>query len=399
MNILFLMISFPESVKGSNLYTELANQFLHNGHGVYVATILESKYRRETCLQEEQGLQVLRVKCGDMFNVGTLRKGISMMSLPGKFKQAINAYFGNIKFDLVVYPTPPITFASVARYLKKRDGCKTYLILRDIFPQNAKDLGLMPGGPVYAYFRKKEKRLYSISDHIGCMSRGNVEYVLKHNRELPPDKLELLPNWKKVIDQERKPSPDIKAKYGLENKFVAVFGGNLGKPQELDFLLELAGLYKDNDDIAFLIIGSGTERQRLEERIQSLSLFNVHVREQVPTSDYEELVRACDIGLINLNRRFTIPNIPSKTLSYFDAGIPILAAVDPNTDYGDMLRQAQAGYCSITGELEPYKQNFEKLYRDRGLRERLGINGRNYLKRHWTVEQAYSTIMKHFLPV
>ncbi|MEF3302278.1 glycosyltransferase family 4 protein [Paenibacillus sp. GYB003] len=395
MNVLFLMISFPENSKGSNLYTDLAQEFYRNGHHVYVATLLENKYGRNTCLQEEQGLKVLRIKSGDLFNVGAIRKGLSTIRLPAIFKQAINEYFKGVKYDLVVYPTPPITFASVANYIKKRDRCKTYLILRDIFPQNARDLGMISGGPVFAYFRMLEKKLYAISDHIGCMSKGNIEYVMKHNREVSRDKLELLPNWKKVNRKSDGINTAIKAKYGLENKFVAIFGGNLGKPQELDFLLELAALYRQQEDIAFLIIGDGTERQRLEAKIREMSLENVLLKEKVPTSDYDELVRVCDIGLINLNRHFTIPNIPSKTLSYFEAGIPILAAVDRNTDYADILAEAQAGLCSVTGELEEYRKNFDKLYRNESLRKRLGMNGRDYLDKHWTVEQAYATIKKH----
>ncbi|WP_238403185.1 glycosyltransferase family 4 protein [Paenibacillus mesophilus] len=381
------------------MYTDLAQEFHRNGHCVCVATVLESKFERDTCLQDEQGLNVLRIKCGDMFNVGLIKKGLSMISLPGIFIRAIDTHFKNMKFDLVVYPTPPITFASVANYIKRRDRCKSYLILRDIFPQNARDLGMMAGGPVFAYFRRKERKLYAVSDHIGCMSKGNVEYVLKHNRGLHQGKLELLPNWKKIGLSIINPDTSIKAKYGLENKFVAIFGGNLGKPQELGFLLELAALYRNHDHIAFLIIGDGTEKQWLKERIRELALSNVHLKERVPTSDYDELVRACDVGLINLNRRFTIPNIPSKTLSYFEAGIPILAAVDPNTDYGDILKEAQAGLCSVTGELDKYRENFEKLYRDRAFRQRLGANGRKYLEQHWTVEQAYKTITRHLVSI
>ncbi|GAA3402016.1 glycosyltransferase family 4 protein [Paenibacillus hodogayensis] len=395
MNVLFLMISFPESSKGSNLYTDLAQEFHRNGNEVYVATLLESKYGRDTCLQDEQGLNVLRIKCGDLFNVGAIRKGLSTIRLPGIFKQAINTYFKGVKFDLVIYPTPPITFASVANYIKRRDRCKSYLILRDIFPQNARDLGMISGGPVFAYFRMLEKKLYTISDHIGCMSKGNVEYVMTHNQQVKREKLELLPNWKKVNRESNKPNIAIKKKYGLENKFVAIFGGNLGKPQELDFLLELAALYRERDEIAFLIIGDGTERQRLQAKIHKMALNNVLLKERVPTSDYDALVGVCDIGLINLNRHFTIPNIPSKTLSYFEAGIPILAAVDRSTDFGGILEEAQAGLCSVTGELEEYRENFEKLYRDESLRKRLGRNGRNYLDKNLTVEQAYTNIKRH----
>lgn len=395
MKVLFLMINFQDIRKGSpSLYSSLAKEFHENGHDVYVATILEKKYNEETRFENEGGLNVLRVKTGNMFNVNIIEKGITTITVANKLKKAIKKYFNNIKFDLIIYPTPPITFAPLANYMKKRDKAKTYLILRDIFPQNAKDLGMINNSVLFSYFRRKEKKLYEISDHIGCMSQGNIDYVLKHN-EVPKEKLELLPNWAKVDNYKAVDAQKYKAKYGLLGKTVAVFGGNMGKPQELEFLLELANLYKNRDDIAFLLIGNGTEKQKLINIAKEKGLKNVVIKDKIPRDDYESLVRSCDIGLINLNRNFTIPNIPSKTLSYFEAEIPVLASIDKNTDYGKILDEAKAGLWSITGDLENYRENFEKLLNNKELRKKMGGNGKKYLEENLTVEQAYNTIIKH----
>ena len=93
---------------------------------------------------------------------------------------------------MILYSTPPITFCGVVEYFQKRDNAKTYLMLKDIFPQNAVDLGMMKTtgakGLIYKYFRKQEKKLYAISDRIGCMSQANVEYVLKDNPEVSKEK-------------------------------------------------------------------------------------------------------------------------------------------------------------------------------------------------------------------
>lgn len=395
MNILFLMINFQDIRKGSpSLYSSLAKEFHENGYNVYVATILEKKHNEETRFENEGGLNVLRVKTGNMFNVNVIEKGITTITVANKLKTAIKKYFNNIKFDLIIYPTPPITFAPLANYMKKRDKAKTYLILRDIFPQNAKDLGIINNHVLFSYFRRKEKKLYEISDHIGCMSQGNIDYVLKHN-EVTKEKLELLPNWAKVDNYKAVDAQKYKAKYGLSGKIIAVFGGNMGKPQELEFLLELASLYKDRDDIAFLLIGNGTEKQKLLNIAKEKGLKNVVIKDKIPRDDYESLVRSCDIGLINLNRNFTIPNIPSKTLSYFEAEIPVLASIDENTDYGKILDEEKAGLWSITGDLESYRKNFEKLLNNKELRKEMGKNGKKYLEKNLTVEQAYNTIIKH----
>jgi len=253
LRVLFLFIAFPEPEADDNLYTDLAEEFHKQGHEVYVTTLKESGDLSKSSIIEERGFPVLRVGCGKMFNVNYVRKALTMMSIPRKYISAIKKHFRDKKFDLVVYPTPPITLAPVVRYIKKRDNARTYLILRDIFPQNAKDLGMIKSELVFKYFRNKEQQLYDISDRVGCMSQGNIDYVLKHNK-VPKEKLEILYNWKKLSNLPLIDKEEIKKSYGLEGKFVAFFGGNIGYAQELEFLIELAECYKTRDDIVFLIV-------------------------------------------------------------------------------------------------------------------------------------------------
>ena len=397
MNVLFLMISFPDIRENSNLYSDLAEEFRKNGHNIYVATLLEKKYNQKTYLEKVKELNILRVRAGNWFNVSSLViKGVTTLTIAIYFKKAVAKYFNNIKFDLVIYPTPPITFAPVVKYIKQRDKCKAYLILRDIFPQNVRDLGLLNNLLLFNYFRRKEKQLYNISDYIGCMSDGNIKYVSEHN-DIKESKLEILYNWGKINCNTEVITTDYKKKYGLENKFVAVFGGNIGLPQELEFLLELVKEYEEKDDVVFLIIGKGAQKQKIVELVRSKNISNVVIKDYLPRDEYDNLMKQCDIGLINLSRKFTIPNIPSKTIAYFKAGIPILASTDRNTDYKDLLiKKAKAGLWSGTGDLKTYKSNFEKLLNNRKLREELGENGRRFLEGNLSVERVYQIIIRHF---
>jgi len=396
VNVLFLMISFPDINKDSNLYSDLAEEFRNNGHQVYVAALLEKKHNQNTYLEKVKNLNILRVRTGNLFNTNSvIKKGLTTITIANYFKRAVQKYFNKIKFDLVIYPTPPITFASVVKYLKQRDECKSYLILRDIFPQNMRDLGLLNNPLLYNYFRLKEKKLYNISDYIGCMSKGNIQYVLDHN-SIDENKLEILYNWGKVFYNSEVIVVDYKKKHGLENKFVAVFGGNIGLPQELEFLLELAKEYINRSDIVFFIIGKGAQKEKIVNLINYHKLSNVIIKDYIPRNEYRNLLKQCDIGLINLNRTFTVPNMPSKVVDYFNASIPILASTDKNTDLKQFLQDAKAGLWSETGDLEAYKGNFEKLLNDKKLREELEKNGRKFLEEHLNVEKAYQIIMKHF---
>lgn len=396
MKILFLLLDYSKDENHLGLYKELVYEFRDKNKEVYVATVSEKKYSFETQLNKENGVNVLRIRTGNMFGVSFIEKGITNLTLGKIFKKEINKYFNNIKFDLIIHHTPPITFSPVIDYLKVKYDTKSYLILRDIFPQNAKDLGIIKNKLLFNFFKKKEKILYRKSDYIGCMSQGNVEYIEKYNPEINKNKLHILRNWGKIKPLLNIDKKNIREKYGFsESDFILVFGGNMGKPQGLEFLLELAKEYKTKRDIKFLLVGKGNEKNKLQSIKKEKKLENVIFLDFVPREEYELLTAACDIGIVSLHSCFTIPNIPSKTVDYCKLSLPILAAVDKNTDYPKILeKEAKCGLASAYGNLEKYKENFEKLYNNFELRRKLGKNGRQYYENELGVDKAYETIMK-----
>lgn len=392
MRVLFLLLYHPEPHESSNLYADLVGEFVKNGHEVTVVSA--AKEGQPTALQREENVNVLRVKTQKIFNVHPLLKGIATVRMPYQFKRAIKKHLSEYIFDLIITPTPPITFVDIVAWLKRKHTLQSYLILRDIFPQNARDLGMIKNQILFNYFRKKEKKLYRYSDYIGCMSQGNINYILRHNPEVNTNKLLLLPNWQKAAPLSER-DESIKKQYGLEGKYVAIFGGNIGEPQKIENIVSLAQAYLHNDHIVFLVMGNGTRRKHLEQMAADYALTNLAIKDAVPRQDYQKLVCSADIGLISLSEKFTIPNIPSKTLSYFNARIPVLAAIDANTDYGALLDKAGAGLWSLTGDMEKYKQNFDTLYNDPALRKKMGENGYKYLFNYLTEAIAYQTIIEH----
>jgi glycosyltransferase involved in cell wall biosynthesis len=358
---------------------------------MHVATLLERRYGRETRLERKFGVQVLHVASGDLFNVGFVRKGLTMLALEGDFRRAIRRAWPDVHFDLIVYPTPPITFVGLVEHLKKEQGSDTYLILRDIFPQNAVDVGVMRKGIAYQYFRRVERRLYEVSDRIGCMSPANVDWLRRAG--VPDPKLELLPNWRR-IRHPTGPARDFRREWGIGGKLLAVFGGVIGVAQELDFLLDLAQARLGSGDLAFAIVGEGNQRERLRTRARRSGLVNVLFPERLSANDFGHLLLQADVGLVNLSRRFSIPNYPSKVLDYFEASLPVLASVDAATDFGSLLDQSGAGLWSITGDLASYQRNLDKLVADAVLRKEMGRRGREWLERNLTVDRAYRSMVK-----
>lgn len=193
MNILFLTLLDFVSIDEKGIYTDLLRQFFNPNHKLHIISPTEKRKQQPTRLIDNGNCKILKLQIGNTQKTNVIEKGISTITLESKFQWAIKNYFSDVKFDLVIYTTPPITLQKAISYVKKRDNAKTYLLLKDIFPQNAVDLGMMDKtgvkGVLYNYFRAKEKSLYAISDYIGCMSQANVDYLLKHNPEIPPSSL------------------------------------------------------------------------------------------------------------------------------------------------------------------------------------------------------------------
>lgn len=400
MKVLFLTIAYPETKDGRNIYTDLMQEFCEHGDDVYVVCPRERRYGKSTEFNNENGINVLRVKTGNLTKTNIFEKGISTLLIEVQFIKAIKQYFQRIKFDLLLYSTPPITFERVVKYIKRRDECKTYLLLKDIFPQNAVDIGMMKKGSlIWHYFRKKEKRLYAISDHIGCLSNANVDYLLNHNPEIPAEKVEVCPN-------SIKPSPlcnneslkiELRKKYEIPmDAVVFVYGGNLGKPQGIGFLLDVLDCMKDRIDIFFLIVGSGTEYERIKNHIKQGSHPNAKLIRHLPKEDYDRLLIGCDVGMVFLDPRFTIPNFPSRITAYMDAAIPIAAATDVNTDIKDVLSEAGCGLWAESGDIKAFVEVINVLASNPSLRNEMGLNGRRYLEKYYTVSRGYEIITAHF---
>ncbi|NLD88438.1 MAG: glycosyltransferase family 4 protein, partial [Clostridiales bacterium] len=315
-----------------------------------------------------------------------------------RYRKAIEEHYKGIKFDLVLYPTPPITFLKVVEFIKKRDGAKAYLMLRDIFPQNAVDIGIMSKsgvkGIAYRVFRAKEKRLYAISDRIGCMSQANVNYVLKHNSEIDSSKVEICPNSTEIEDKSVSVDArnEIRTKYGIPlDKIVYVYGGNLGKPQGIPFLIECMKEASENKDAYFLIVGDGTEFLKIEAFIDEFKPANVKLMKRLPKEDYDTMVGACDVGMIFLDHRFTIPNFPSRLLSYMQAKIPVLAVTDPNTDVGKVVQDGGFGWWCESNDAKAFSDTVSRI-NDANLEE-MKDREFEYLVNHYSVESTYKIII------
>lgn len=349
------------------------------------------------------GIQVLRIGTGNITgNISPIEKGISTLRIDGQFQRAVKKYYGHINFDLILYPTPPITLVNTITSVKRATGAKTYLLLKDIFPQNAVDLGMMKKtglkGVLYKSFRRKEKKLYQVSDYIGCMSPANVEYVIRHNEFVNRKKVEVCPNSIDIpykVPAFRKISKGIRKKYNVpDGAVIFLYGGNLGKPQGIDFLVKALYEVRNNPKAFFMIVGAGAQKYLLEEYIRDKKPKNAILLDYMPKDEYQQIAEACDVGLIFLDHRFQIPNYPSRLLAYLTAGVPVLCATDPNTDIGTIARDNGYGFCCESNDVKAFAKAVDSMIL--ADREQMGKNAWEFFLKNYTTEIGYNIIMKHF---
>lgn len=400
MNVLFLTIIDFETIEEKNIYTDLLRVFRKNGHRLYVISPEERRKKGKTRVQSNDGVTILKLKTGNLQKTNFIEKGISTCLLEPQFIRGIKKNFSDIKFDLVLYSTPPITFVKAIRYVKNRDDSYAYLLLKDIFPQNAVDLQILNTNGmkkwIYRYFRKKEKSLYAFSNKIGCMSQANVDYILKNNPSIHDTKLEVCPNSIELDKINKKNNEEIyriRKRYGVpDHKVIFIYGGNLGAPQGVPFLMKCIEANEDESNSFLLIVGSGTEYPKLKHFFQARKLQNAKLLESLPVVEYKELAAASDVGLIFLDSRFTIPNFPSRLLAYLEQGMPVLAATDRNTDIGKIIVNGGFGEWCSSDSVEQFIECERKLL-DESIRKQYGTAARKYLEENYDVENTYKIIM------
>ena len=401
MNVLYLtMSSGLRNIEANGIYTDLMRKFRDEGHEVYIIYPKERRLGERTELVTDNRVHALGVKTLNVTKTNVIEKGIGQLLLESQFMAALKRYFADVKFDLILYSTPPITFTKVIKYAKQRNlQAMSYLMLKDIFPQNAVDLGMLSKsgvkGLLYRSFRKKEKELYRVSDYIGCMSPANVKYVLQHNPEVNPAIVEIAPNSYDVPKNAHQiDRVAIRNKYGLPiDKSIFIYGGNMGKPQGIPFLIECMDAVADRTDCHFVVVGDGTEFPKLDAWVKEVKPKSVSVFRKLPKADYDALASACDVGLIFLDYRFTIPNYPSRLLPYLMERKPIIAVTDPNCDTGALAEANGYGFYCPSNSVNAFVNAVNRMLASDI--QQMGENGYRFYLNNYTVEHTYQAIVKH----
>jgi glycosyltransferase involved in cell wall biosynthesis len=352
---------------------DLAQQFAALGHRPVVIVPAPVSDKSWT-VERLDGIEVLRVAAPPTRAPSFVRRAIAEMWLPfAMLRNLRKSPFGSAKWGLVVWYSPPIFFGPLIWALRRSSGAPTYLILRDIFPEWAVDLGLVRRGPVYLAFKTIAALQYAVAGVIGVQTPSNLAYLSRWARS-PRRRIEVLHNWLAV-------TPDIGCSIAVEKTALAgrkifVYIGNMGVAQGMDILIDLIQCLRHREDIGFLFVGRGSEFARLEAEKAARELNNVLFFGEIDSSEIPGLLAQCHVGLVALHPDHKTHNIPGKFVSYVRYGLPVLARVNGGTDLERLIEEQGVGRVYVGDSVVELKRLAEELADNDALRGSMSERGR-----------------------
>ena len=403
MKILIVVDIYPPEISSAgHLMQELAEGLKRRGHQITVAASYPKHYlnseaenNKPETFSVEDGIEVIRVKTLPRRKINFLIRGISQLLLPFLFFRKIKKYVAS-PVDMVIVYSPPLPLGLIGNKVKKHYGAKFILNVQDIFPQNAIDLGILKNKLLIKFFESIERKVYKGADIITFNSEGGRRFLIE-KKGLPPEKVITLYNWIDPVPYQN-PTKDIsfRKRYGLEGRFIFLFAGVMGPAQGLDFLVEVAKEVSDIDDIVFLLVGDGMEKEKIQKMVSAYSLANMAIKTLVPKEEYPFLLRDADVGVVCLSTNNTTPFIPGKFLGYLAAGLPIVAFLNKESDGFYLIKKANCGYAVVSNSPKRAADLVRNIYNKRRELYGFGKSGREYLLNNFTVDACVTKLEKLF---
>ena len=402
MNILLITDPYPPQLYSISLMMQqLAEELSVRGNKVTVVTPwprnnLASENRQTTYSEfsTEKGVSVIRVKTLPLHNISFIIRGISQLLIPSLFWFKIRKYC-QFKIDTVLVYSPPLTLSILGNKIKRRLGARYILNIQDIFPQSPMDLGAMRNKILIRFFENMEQKAYKNADVITSHTINSRKFLIE-KKNISSNKIRYIPNWidiKPYLNIKRTNS--FRKLYGIEDKFVFLFAGVMGRAQGIDLIIKAASeVNKLSEDIYFMLVGEDKENGRLMRMVQEYSVNNVIFHPFVSQEQYPELVKEADAGLVCLSSQNKTPVIPGKAWGYMAASIPIVAFLNKESDGHVVVKEANCGYSIVSdASVEEAKKFLIRIFDEKDKLKEYGENGHRYLLKNLTKEVCLTKLI------
>jgi glycosyltransferase involved in cell wall biosynthesis len=217
--------------------------------------------------------------------------------------------------------------------------CPKYLILRDIYPDWARDLGLVPWRIAFTLLDWVARRQYHLASRIGIQSPSNRKILTA--KGVPLHKVEVLANWQPRQTVRRQAPADLLAL--MQGKRVILYAGNMGLAQDVEGFLAYAACWTLPKDVCFVFVGRGSQQKSIKDAVKKWPNLAVFFHCEIPPEELQDVFSRACLGLICLSWAHQSHNIPGKLMTYLHAGLPVAAWTPPSSDLADLITQHTLG--------------------------------------------------------
>jgi glycosyltransferase involved in cell wall biosynthesis len=402
MRILMLCTKYPLEPNDRYMTNELAGALIAEGHHVQVVvTDWDAPFGAPArSVRSEDGINALVISPRGIAGLGRFAERASKWTISSLFAlREMRKALSEEGFELLICFTPCVTVAAQLLWATKRWRMCNVLFVYDFFPHHHRGIGLVPKGPVFEVARRLEEYMIRKFDVIGCISPDYIVYLRKHHRIRPEQRVIWTPLWGDIAPPSPRSKETIRMEQGLPiNRRIVVFGGQITEGRGVEEILAMAAMARDaQPDFVFLLIGDGRLVGRVQNHIASGG-SNVIYRRRISRSDYLSLISACDLGLVCMVAGIGSSSFPSKTIDYLRAGLPIVAAVEQDSDYREFLRRWNVGVSTHAGDASALFQTVVRVINDREITANIARNARACLEEVFDVRSAVKRLMEALKP-
>jgi colanic acid biosynthesis glycosyl transferase WcaI len=391
----------PDFGPSAPIYTALCEDLQQIGCNVTVITAFPhyanagAIFKRSKKLIEADSLNGVRIIRTYVYTVpkGSLWRRLLYQASYNFF--ASLALF-KVKTPDIVFADAPTLWSGLPLTLRSILGGTPFIyIIHDIYPDVLERLDMLKNQRFLNLIEKVEEFFYRRAAQISVLSQGFKDNLVR--KGVPAEKISIIPvcvdiDFIKPLPREN----DYQKQWGLENKFVVLYAGNIGFSQGLETVIQTAELLRDKSEIMFLIVGDGAMKPQLQTIVDAAGLSNVRLLPFQPREAVPLIYALSDICLISLKRDIVVESVPSKTYSIMASGRPFIATVDRNSEVGVLVESANCGLCVESENAQGLAKAILKLYGDDNLRSEMGQQGRQYVvekySRRKAAEQYYRLV-------
>lgn len=296
--------------------------------------------------------------------------------------------------DVVFAPSsPPLTNGICGWLISRLKRCSVAYSIQDMYPDMAEKADIIRSVKLLRFLKWLETAVYRLSDRVLLLSEEMRRCVISKGVE--PDKTHVIANFFDTQFMKPQPGPnEFSKEWGLDGKFVVMYGGNVGIPHGADVILEAAEVLAPHDDIVFCFVGRGEYKPKLERIVSEKGLGNVRFIPVQPFERMPQIWSAAAVSLITYKRGLSSDSLPTKLIASMCCERPTIGTVDDDSDTYRLIHRAN---CGITVEPEDPAALAEAvltLYRDPSRASTLGHNGRAYSVAHFdrnVISRKYET--------